>query len=40
MSVVLFFAVGPNYGIDFLGGTVIEIRTGIAAPISAASAPR
>ncbi|SHG04851.1 preprotein translocase subunit SecF [Kaistia soli DSM 19436] len=27
MSVVLFFAVGPNYGIDFLGGTVIEIQT-------------
>ncbi|WP_018184485.1 protein translocase subunit SecF [Kaistia granuli] len=27
MSVVLFFTVGPNYGIDFLGGTVIEIQT-------------
>ncbi len=27
MSIVLFFAVGPNYGIDFLGGTVIEIQT-------------
>jgi len=27
LSVVLFFAVGPNYGIDFLGGTVIEIQT-------------
>ncbi|MCX5568826.1 MULTISPECIES: protein translocase subunit SecF [Kaistia] len=27
MSVILFFAVGPNYGIDFLGGTVIEIQT-------------
>jgi len=27
MSVILFFSVGPNYGIDFLGGTVIEIQT-------------
>jgi len=27
LSVVLFFVVGPNYGIDFLGGTVIEIQT-------------
>ncbi|WEK49295.1 MAG: protein translocase subunit SecF [Candidatus Kaistia colombiensis] len=27
MSVILFFTVGPNYGIDFLGGTVIEIQT-------------
>lgn len=27
MSVVLFFTIGPNYGIDFLGGTVIEIQT-------------
>lgn len=27
LSVMLFFTVGPNYGIDFLGGTVIEIQT-------------
>jgi preprotein translocase SecF subunit len=26
-SIVLFIVVGPNYGIDFLGGTVIEIQT-------------
>ncbi len=32
MSVVLFFVVGPNYGIDFLGGTVIEIQTKDAKP--------
>ncbi len=27
LSIVLFIAIGPNYGIDFLGGTVIEIQT-------------
>lgn len=27
LSIVLFIVVGPNYGIDFLGGTVIEIQT-------------
>ena len=32
MSVVLFIVVGPNYGIDFLGGTVIEIQTKEAKP--------
>jgi len=32
MSVILFFTVGPNYGIDFLGGTVIEIQTKDAKP--------
>ncbi|MCX5577384.1 protein translocase subunit SecF [Kaistia terrae] len=32
MSVILFFTVGPNYGIDFLGGTVIEIQTKEAKP--------
>src|SRR5579864_941833 len=26
-SVVLFLTVGLNYGIDFVGGTVIEVRT-------------
>lgn len=26
-SIVLFFSVGLNYGIDFRGGTVLEIRT-------------
>jgi len=32
LSVVLFIFVGPNYGIDFLGGTVIEIQTKDAHP--------
>ncbi|MCX5493607.1 protein translocase subunit SecF [Kaistia dalseonensis] len=32
MSIVLFIAIGPNYGIDFLGGTVIEIQTKDAEP--------
>jgi preprotein translocase SecF subunit len=27
LSVILFLTIGPNYGIDFLGGTVIEIQT-------------
>ncbi|MCR6630536.1 MAG: protein translocase subunit SecD [Magnetospirillum sp.] len=30
-SVVLFFKPGLNYGVDFAGGTVVEIRTGGAA---------
>src|SRR5947209_1837279 len=26
-SIVLFFTQGLNYGIDFLGGTIIEVRS-------------
>lgn len=33
VSVVLFFTAGLNYGIDFRGGTMIEIGTGAAADL-------
>lgn len=33
-SVVVYFMIGLNYGVDFLGGTIIEIRTPEAADLA------
>lgn len=35
VSVVLFFAMGINFGIDFKGGTLVEVRTQEAADLGA-----
>ena len=36
-SVIAFFTVGPNYGIDFKGGTVVEITTKDGKPADLSS---
>ena len=36
-SVLMFFAVGMNFGIDFAGGTQVELRSVRASPANSSS---
>ena len=38
LSVIIFFAIGPQYGIDFKGGTLIEMKP-LGETSNLASAP-